>query len=503
MNNRELAIAVKDVLNAINRSEKLSVDILAAKARKYAQANPTDVPVVTASQVLTKMASRQSFIPRTEFNSFINGLHTTQTKLSQIFAEEMQQHLLQEPQVFKRANDEGQSLDRDYERVADPILTNALSNIFEDQGPLKLYSEATAKRANRACQAGLLSIGFEPKRVETWSGQEDIILCAATYETPKGDARVLVPIEIQQDHALLPTVFVSQAGFTDLSAEAVWQHINATAGKPLRVNGEKILQLLNLAKNGGQKKVASDVEMAIIQMKSARGQSGDVNGIVGIRIDEVQDNVDTTVGQTVEELSLSQRLARPDGVAQFVHGEQAIDAGRRLLERKMAQFGHRGAQIKVAGSDEQQVVFAVSIGNHIGFNVPVKVQSGMVLPPAILISNGEMKSFSADEVTNLVKSGSSDTRALAQSSRYYHLRPTQLLEQVKQACIEGNFAKAEDCINVLGEIDTNAQKVAIANMLIYLKNESGTSEDLKKVASTPVYDVPYFMTHKVFFPDGV
>ena len=506
MNNRELATAVKNVLDKIHQGEKLALPLLAAKARKYVKANPTDVSAITASQVLTKMAENRTFIPRSEFNSLINGLHTSQTKLNQVFAEEMQQQLQSGPTTFDRAKDEGTPLESDYEKVADPVLANALSNIFEKDGPIKLYSEAHANKACKACHAGLLATGMEPRKVETFAGQDDIILCAATYETPKGDTRVLVPIEIKEGMALLPTMFISQAGFTDLTTEAVYQHIRATGGKSLRINAQEALKTLHLAKNG-MKKVASDVELAIIQMKSAKGSPAhDPNSIVAIHVDEPEADIDVSVPQTTEEISFSQRMAKADGVAGFVHGERVVEAGRSMLERKMTQFGHRGAQISVADSDTNRIIYAVAIGNHIGFKVPVKVNANMVIPPTVLISNGELKSFSANGVNNLVKNSKTDTRALAQSSRNYHLRPSQLVEMVRESCAEGNFSKAEDCINVLGEIDQHAQQVAIANMMIAITNEVGKDnhmENMEKAANQPVNDTPYFMTHKVFFPDGV
>jgi hypothetical protein len=76
-----------------------------------------------------------------------------------------------------------------------------------------------------------------------------------------------------------------------------------------------------------------------------------------------------------------------------------------------------------------------------------------------------------------------------------------LIKQVRDAVNEGNLAKAEDAINVLGEIDKEAQKVAIA---VLMQGLSGNDPDkeMDKVANRKVNDVPYMMTHKVFFPEG-
>jgi len=337
-----------------------------------------------------------------------------------------------------------------------------------------------------------------------FAGQSDLIICDAAYETPLGLSNVLVPVEIQQDGgALLPTMCVSEAGFTDLTRNALEEHIVSTAGNSYRVNGEKLLQTLSAAKNGINK-VASDVELAAIKVM-ADGQAAphDPNGIVYQKLEEAELDVELPqMPQDPEHVSFAERLTSADGQARQLFGHNAVDDGRKMVGNQLARMGYSQTQVVVDDLSEDTIYYAVGIGTSAGMKVPVQVRDGNAMPPAFVVAAGSVRAFDKEGISELVK-GEVDGRMLAVASPAFGLRPTELIKRVKEAVLDGNLVKAEDAINVLGEIDSDAQRVAIAILMQGLSGDEDKETPVAKTAQEEVRDVPYFMTHKVFFPDGV
>ena len=497
MNLHEIADAVKKANAAIKANEKIPVPILAAKAKRAAEQCPEDASLITAYQVFTKMASNKTFITRSELNNIYESLYVPNTKLAKVFEEELGRIPLQGPIVANRSSFENQE-QLDFDRLTNPLLRNALEAALDGSGQDKVYDPNEAKLAKKACLAELVRIGAEPKKIEIFAGRKDIIVCNAVYETPMGYSHTLIPVEVKQGKALFPTMFLSTHGFVDLDRDMLREHIKEAGGNSYKVDGEKLLQVLSAAKNG-VKKIASDVEMAVMRMRSESGTNYDPNGIVSLSVDNEASEDPIEVYQDPEHLSFAERLNNPGGVAKFVHGDALVERGRNLLDRTMRQMGY-SSQIRVTDVEKDAVVYAVSVNGQSGFKVPVKIKGGMVVPPVMFIADGQLNSLSKENIDNLVKSGIGDRRMLAQASPMYELKPSELVDIVRKAAVSGEFAKAEDAINVLGETDKQSQKVAIAILMESLTPEP--SEHTAKTAAQKVEDIPQMMTYKVFFPEG-
>ena len=505
MNLQEITSLILNAADTVKNNEKLLLPVLAAKARKEAQARPTDVSLITASQVLTKMASNKNFITKDELADIINRFSTTQSKLTQVFSQELGKQD-QGPRVFTRDSNEGVSIDHDYSRFVDPVLSNALQGAMEKTPLDKLYSSATAQKAHRAVHAQLLGMGAEPKRIETFAGRNDIIVCQASYDTPKGIAHSLIPVEIHEDKAVLPSLFLSRKGFCDLNKQNLIDHIKDVAGKPFKVDGSRLLDILNRVKNG-EKEVVDTVKLAAIKMASERGSvATDSNGILYTQMDKPKSEVDLPLMPPTEESKFAEKLSKPEGVARFVHGDRVVEGGRAMLTRKFAEMGYH-VQIKVAEVEENKIFYAVGIGTSAGVKVPVEINGNRVHPPKIVFTGDSVAPFNKTVISEVLSGGAGgNKRSLAMVSPCYGLKPSELVDIVKEAIAQGNYIKAEDAINVLGEIDPVAQRIAISHMITNIyepgKEPGEDFQRMKEAASQPVQDVPQFMTHKVFFPEG-
>lgn len=507
MNINEITSLITKAAEAVEANEKLALPILAAKARREANASPTDVPLITASQVLTKMASDKTFISKDELRNIVQSFGASHSKLALVFAEELGKVPEHKPHTFVRDSNEGVSLDRDYQKFSDPVLANALAGAFSSTPEEKLYSVASAQKAQRAANAQLMSIGIVPKEIKTFAGRKDIIICQAVHETPKGIANVLIPVELQENKAVLPTMFFSRKGFENLEKGNYADHMISVAGKSFRVDGAKLLDILETVKNGTQS-IVNDVEMAAIKVASEKGAPAlDIHSVLYAKLDVEHPDVQLPKALPTEESKFAERLGKPEGIARFIHGDRVVEAGRSILIRKLAEFGYTNVQVKVSEALQDKILYAIAIGTGTGINVPLEVANNRVLPPKILFGGGYVTSFSKEGIQEVIKEGSGgNKRALAVASPCYDMKPSELVDVVKESINEGNFLRAEEAINVLGEVDKTAQKIAIAYMMTHIyepgQNPGEDMKDMVKAASQPVQDTPQFMTHKIFFPEG-
>lgn len=506
MKTNELISLITKTAKAVEASEKLPLPILAAKARREAKARPTDVPLINASQVLTKMASDKTFITKDEFRGIINQFHASHSKLAQVFSDELGKQTTHTPQTFVRDQNEGISLETEYNRFADPILSNALSAAMDANPTERLYSQADAQKAHRAVYAKMLDVGLEPKDIQTFAGRNDIIICQTSHETPKGIAHTLLPVEIKEGKAIMPEFFLSREGFKDVTKGAMISHIMQVANKAFQVDGAALLGVLEQVKNGN-KEVASDVEIAAIKVASDKGTPSIGNAVLYGELIEPQKDVELPKVDATEESSFAERLGNPEGIAKFRHGERVVEAGRSMLTRKLAEIGYNSVQVKVADVEDDKIFYAVAIGTGTGLQVPVEIVGNLVVPPKIVFADGFVTSFSKEAISEIVNSQTGgNKKALAAASPCYDMKPTELLDVVKKSVAEGNLIRAEEAINVLGEIDPVAQKVAIAHMMMNIyepgQNPNDDMANMQKLANKPVYDVPQFMNYKIFFPEG-
>lgn len=507
MDLNKITTLITQAAKTIEANEKVALPIIAAKARREAQANPTDVPLINASQVLTKMASDRTFITKDELRGILERFNASHSKLSKVFSEELGKQAETKPKLFTREANEGISLDRDYQKFSDPVLANALAGAFDSEPTEKLYSQTDAQKAQRATYAQLLGIGVRPKEISTFAGRKDIIICQATHETPRGQAHVLIPVELKEGKAILPTMFFSTSGFEDLEKSAYVSQIKMTAGKSFRVDGAKLLDILEMVKKGSGS-IVNEVEMAAIKIASEKGTPAlDSQSILYAQLDDVQKDVELPKAASTSESKFAETLGKPDGIARFVHGDRVVEAGREMLIRKFAEIGYKNIQVRVADVEKDRIYYAVAIGTGTGLKVPVGINGTMVQPPKIVFANDMVTAFSKEAIAGIISEGAGgNRRALAAASPVYDMKPSELLDVAKQSINEGNFIRAEDAINVLGEIDPHTQRIAIAYMMsnIYESGQEPEKEiaEMQRIAAKPVVSTPQFMNHKIFFPEG-
>jgi len=502
MKPNELTQFITKTAQNINNLEKLAVPLLAVRAKRAAELNPDDVCLVQAANVLDKMSNNgKTFITKAEFNKLYDSLYTRNSKFSEFFKDELGGRDLPGAKIMHRSASDGTPfMEEAYKSVSDPILSNALSQVFEKEGLYKIYSEDTAKQAEASCLKELNSIGTPPKSVKVFAGQKDIIICQATYETPKGKSEVLVPVEIADGKALLPNMFLSKAGFMDLTTDEVQSHIIQTAGKSYRIDGDSLLQALSTAKNGIKTPV-SDVEIAAMKLSASKEtpSSYTFDGIVYQSIDEdIQPVQDIKYKLDPEIESFAKSLSSPKGVANQLFGQKNTMAANNLICRKLASWGFKNVQVAVDDVKENSVIYAVALAGTAGFRVPVKVSNNSVTEPTVALATGKVYEFSKDGVTEIFNSYEKDSRAMAKASPAYELKNSDLINQIKKAMDENNYDKAEDALNVLASRDDHtAYQAGFAAYMNGLNMKNSLTKQASKLEKEAT-EMPLLINHKVF-----
>lgn len=474
---REFTKVVLGTAKQIQNQEKFVVAELAVRAENLAQNNPYDATAVSMSNFLRKRANKDLLISRQELRGTYQGLYSRNNCFAEAFEKELGLESLAGAKVMERVAGEESSLVEDaYRRIADPVLAGALSAAFEKDSQNKLYSADLAKRASRVCLHELNSMKLPPKKVEVVAGQSDVLLCMATYETPKGNTSALIPVEVRDNVALIPTILLTTAGFVDLAKEALESHLTATAGKSFRVDPSSVLKAIASVKNPAQEQL-NELDMIIVKAKIAEGAANSQvhNGIIYQPVDQVVEEL--SAPETEETHEFASKLSSAKGAAEFLFTPQTVDLSRKLVSKALDQFGYKAAKIAVADADQNNIFFAVSLDNQIGFKLAVAVENKKPNLPGIFVAAGSVYEFSRQGVNQAMADNASDGRMLATASPLFALSARELVNEVEKSMVQGNLARAEDALNVLAE-SNNPESYRMA-VSLYM---SGLGGKLEKAA---------------------
>ncbi len=438
--------ALKTVASSLEAGEKFLIAPLAIRLTRAATENPGDQTILAVASYLQKRAQKENLISRADLDNAYNTYYTVNNRCSEYLSKELsKQASLPEPSKMIRHEQEGSLMDSVVAKM-DKGFVNALNSALDKDVEYKPWSTEMAAYAKETCMRELGTYDFKPVSLEVVAGSEDALLCMAAYETPKGKVSVIVPIEIasERNKLLLPTMFVNSNGFHNLSEESLSLNIKSACGKRYDIQTGLILDLIKTAKHG-VKAPENEVERIVSLANVAKDNAPvgyDFNGVF-TEVDEARPNVEVKNSPEME--SFAARLGSAKGIAEFTYGRKAIDAGRDMLLKSMANFGYK-AQISVIGADVNHVVYAASLGTS-GIKVAIKFENGSPVYPQVAVAGGEVGTFDAEGVGELF--GKNDGGIAAVSSEFGGNKPSELIETVKAAMNEGNLEKAENALNVL------------------------------------------------------
>lgn len=441
---------VGSLVKSVEGNEKLAIPVLSVKLAKALEVFPGDQTIGSVARVIDKMESNNTlFIRRADFKGLYNKYYYHNTKFAEAFKEELGTNdSLLSPTVMKR--DEATEVNT-YE-VGDQVLANALNSVFDNNVPLKMYSENLANKAKKSVATTLDAWNLSPSSISVADGNDKFLVIKADYDTPKGITSFYVPIEIHNGKVIEASVFMGHLGPQELNNSNIKAYLTRYAGIKSKVSGNGILDVLTKAAT--EKREISDAEMALTKLNAVRQGKSEffANQIVGQKVAEAAQK-DIELPKYDEFVSFEKTFTTPYGLASFNFGTDKVKNARDNILRELIGFGYKNPQITVTNSDDSTIFYGVSLdGGKVAFTVPVKTVNGKLTKPNIILCNGSVITFTKNSINELYVNNQTDYKVAAATSPQFALKPSDLINNIRDAISEGNTAKAEDALNVLANI---------------------------------------------------
>jgi hypothetical protein len=461
---------IQELGTKLAEKEKFFTGILAARLSKAAQDNPGDQTIIGMHNFLNERSRKPNgtLISKTELKDVYNKLYTRNSRCSEYLSTELGKTAeLLEPKVIASP----EVLEKDLvtsalEKATDGKLLNELSVLFDKQAGEKSYTKAAEQSALRSCQRVLPGNPI----LNIVAGREDLIVCEAAYETPKGRSAILVPVEVINNKALLPTVFMHKDGFETIASETITDKVVKHAGQKFNVNVNDVFNIIDNVRGSFNKiKPLSEVEKIVIKasLESQTPSSYDNNAVF-----QELNREEKTVEESALSKDFASMLHTAKGAAEFKFGKEAVELGRKLIINKLASNDIRDAQVSVFNIDENSIIYSVASAS-LAFKVPVTVKNKKVQDPNIIIANGMVKEFVKNSFIV------SDLSVKASVYNIDSSKPGQLIENVKVALASGDKSKAETVLEIIAS--TGDQSALNYAFELYTKYLNGS---LNKTAST-------------------
>lgn len=457
-------------------NERLATPVLAAKLAKCLAANPGDQTLGAMARVMEGLTSNNTmFIRKADFRQLYNKFYSRTSKFAELFQDELGIQL-SDPELVTYKRDDATQLNP-YES-GDQILANALNSVFDKNLPLKMYSQALADKAKKSVGSTLDSWNLRPTAIDVKDGNDKFLVIKADYETPKGVTSFYVPVEVTDNSVAEAEVFMGNTGPEDLNHKNLKAYLTDNAGAKLKITATNILEALTSA--ASDKRELSDTELAIIRLNNSRqGKSEFFEGqVVGQKVAEAA-RQDVQLPKYDEFESFEKQFTSPSGLAAWKFGAEKVKNASAHIVRELVSYGHKNPQVTVAKNDDTTIFYNVSLdAGKVGFVVPVKVANDKLVKPNIMICNGSVSSFNQEGINELYVQNASDFKAAAAASPQFGLKPSDLINNIRTAFVEGNYAKAEDALNVLA--NTGDTKAYATGFQVYMQGLGG-----KKVEAAP------------------
>lgn len=437
---------VGTLAKAVDDNQKIATPILAAKLARYVEAYPQDKTIGAMARVIDKMASNNTnFIRKAELKALYGKMYQHGTKFAELFTDELGEAA--EPEITTYQRDEAVK-PIDY-RAGDQVLANALESVFDKHAPLKMYSQPVAEKAMRTVGSTLDAWNLRPSRLAVSDGNDKFIVIKADYETPKGVTSFYVPVEVTKNDVIEPEVFMGNTGPEDLNHTTIKAYLTQQAGTKTKIGATDILTALTHA--ASDKREISATELAITRMNAERaGQSEFFQGqVVGLKV-EAAAKADVSLPKSDEFMSFEEKFTTPQGLASWRFGADKVGTAKNHVSRELQSMGFANHQVVIAGNDETTIHVGVSLNTgEVAFMVPVKVANNKLQKPTVMLCNGSLASFDRAGINSLVSANQTDSKIAAVASNMSALKPSEVVNNLRQALAEENYAKAEDALNVL------------------------------------------------------
>ena len=477
MNNSEAKKIIENLTRMAIGSEDLFIPKLIKKAEAALERYEGDQSLMSFANFLNKRIEKSEFISRAELTDVGNKFYQATSKLGQVFQDE----LIQSPELHKNKVN-NVPLSNDFLRTAmegarNKTLDDAMSNIFEPAKERKAYSKELAKIASDACQMQLDLLGVEPNSLDVAAGQIGLLICRASYLTPKGTTSVLIPVKMNGREASLPTCFVSQAGLESLSKTAIETHIVSTAGKKFNVNAEQLLKLASFHLSNKPEIGDQELEDQIFKAKTAGFTEAVMGNGIYQEMHTLIPDIKLPTYKMAELEPFAEQLSKPQVSAEFVLGKKAVHDGLEMVKITLAKLGQPQAKIAVLDHDDKNIFCGIKIANQT-CKIPVKVINKQAQWPELIISQTTgITELNRQNLQRVLAENTPDSEIITRFASCNSDKPSELIQRLKVAMKNSQYEHAEEIMEVLkASGDEMAYKTALSTMATLISNPNEVPE---------------------------
>ena len=253
-----------DSLKDLNASS-LSEFLQDSESFKKRASNPSDV----LNLIDRYLGSVQQNMQSEEFENIISGLETSSHESLNI------------PNVFAELEDESETMyDVEVPRIEAPApLKSMVNNIDEVIIESSLgYPTSSVRLAKNLIQAEISEIGFKGSQIKVAYPVSNGFVCDVELDTPRGKVNIEVPIEMNGNSPLIPSVFAKDDFISDLNAVNLKTFVMASESEGSFVNRDGNLYAMDIP----------DLKNIIIKSASNGdfGTCDEIMSVIADRVDE-------------------------------------------------------------------------------------------------------------------------------------------------------------------------------------------------------------------------
>lgn len=414
------------LLSRMENGQTYPSDYVVQRFKTAADNNSHDQLIGSMRDVIVKVAKSREYIHQSEIGKLYDEMYGISGGRT-VFRDTLGDLLPADRQLAKVAH-KGSSSRYMTEEPLEPIykdseLSNAFSVLFSLGGdtPLSNIAPDGDRNAKRAVISKLSQLGYTPEGVRVLKTNEHFILCAASHKLhDRTQVTTLIPVQLNGGVPQEP------------------KHI---------ILGEEAVQLdsrnLFLAIKEEERNVKMNKQRRFASMRD--------DGTPGLQISKA------VLPKSLESFAgIESALV----VAASKFSNNQVQLAIAMLGAEFASFGAVGTNIKIASSNEREIIFDVHVPTRLGksvVHVPVEISNGMPLLPgkfAASVNSRDKRLFSfntegfqefVDDLTPRSESISIARHTGVLSKMSYH----QLIDQIITGVSSTDYRLAEDALEII------------------------------------------------------
>jgi len=393
--------------------------------------------------------------------------------------------------------------------IADPELVSEFYSIWGGDGSAAANKSVNAGRDGLQFQ--FASMGFGNPTIDIVGQTEDIVMFAVQADSPIGRFTTYIPSEISQGHVLMPSVFASDKGFSDLTKDNLLAYAMDVFEGRIKVASPNRL-FAGLAAVAAQSR-----PQAVI--KTASGEN------IAIDAPTLYQTVNDYESEVLDMPERMHDLPQPlvsllsgdirDALVEsgLSHDKNIILTAKSVVSNEMKAAGLRVERITFDSEFEGGLVVSANIvgsGGKKTIQVPIEVTAGQVLMPSVFTSGTAVESFDVQSLRRFASASDVGVfnSAFSNKSGWSY---NDLYSYIIKSAAYGNFVEAEDALGVIAEVygpdfhraafidlsdvlsaaaSPNTQVDEVELMIAEASARARNTEDRIKMSSTLMYLIP-------------